>query len=425
MKKTLIFVVAIIVVATTLLLLPTPTNVSTHEGNSFILGPVQIFDGENVIPARYVEVREGYVSALHLEQPESDLRLVDGNNNWLLPGLIDSHVHAWGDALQQALPRGVTSVIDMFGDPAFLQEHTKHRDTASAENLSADIYGAGLLMTAPHGHGTQFGIAVSTLTSPEQAEALVAERVAEGSDFIKIVYTREGANYEHAPSISLQGLRASIAAAHQFDRLAVVHISDHASAQDAVEAGADGLVHSFFDRVISTELLEMMVENNVFVIPTMIVYEGMLRGEMNNEVLFNREDLNISRTAKATLNRNFASSRFPENFYDNLLTTTKRMHAAGIPVLAGSDAPNPNTAHGWSLLVELLLLKKAGLSPEATLQAATSVPADAFSLADRGRIATGRKADFILLPQSPIENLETILTPTVVWKNGYRIDIRT
>lgn len=422
MKKIIFSIIAVSMVVITLLLLPTPATVSSNEGNSFILGPVKIFDGENIIAARYVEVREGYVSELHENQPNSELRLIDGEEKWVMPGLIDSHVHAWGDALQQATPRGVTTVIDMFGDPVFLQEYAKYRDTASAEHIGADIYGAGLLMTAPHGHGTQFGITVSTLTLPEEAETLIAERVSEGSDFIKIVYTREGANYEHAPSISLQGLRASIAAAHKFDRLAVVHISDHASAKDAVEAGADGLVHSFFDRVIDDELLAMMVQNQLFVIPTMIVYEGMLRGEMNQEVLFNHEDLDISRTAKSTLNRNFASSRFPDHFYDNLLNTTKRMHEAGIPVLAGSDAPNPNTAHGWSLLVEMLLLQKAGLSPEDTLRAATSVPANAFSLSDRGRIAKGMKADLILLPESPIENLETILTPSSVWKNGYRVN---
>lgn len=88
----------------------------------------------------------------------------------------------------------------------------------------------------------------------------------------------------------------------------------------------------------------------------MTVYEGMLRGSINDEILLNNETLEISASAKSTLNRNFPNGgRFPEHFYTNLLTNTKRMHNAGIPILAGSDAPNPNTAHGWSLLVELLL----------------------------------------------------------------------
>lgn len=59
------------------------------------------------------------------------------------------------------------------------------------------------------------------------------------------MYTRTGSAYAHAPSISKQGLQAAIKAAHEQDYLAVVHIADHGSALDAVEAGADGLVHSF------------------------------------------------------------------------------------------------------------------------------------------------------------------------------------
>jgi hypothetical protein len=122
-------------------------------------------------------------------------------------------VHAWGGALEDNLARGVTTVLDMFGDPRFLAQHKPARTSTEFSN-QADLFGAGLLMTAPKGHGTQYGIQVSTLNHPDQALPLVNERIKKGSDFIKIVYTDEDANYVHAPSISKAELKASIEAAH-------------------------------------------------------------------------------------------------------------------------------------------------------------------------------------------------------------------
>lgn len=421
MKAKIIVVLSIAFIALTILSLPTPREESTKASNSFLLGPVKIFDGETISKAAYVEVFDGYIKDLHMEPPDTQLRKIDGQNRWLVPGLIDAHVHAWGDALEQSLERGVTTVIDMFGHPNFLQQHRARRATTEFSR-KADIFGAGLLITAPNGHGTQYGIEVSTLSEPQEAEKLIEQRINEGSDFIKIVYTRSGSNYVHAPSISKQGLEAVIKAAHNRNYLAVVHIADHGSALDAVKAGADGLVHSFFNQPVSDELLSLLKTNDVFVIPTIAVYEGMLRGSINDEILLNNESLEIDASAKSTLDRNFPNSeRFPAHFYTNLLTNTKHMYETGIPILAGSDAPNPNTAHGWSLLVELLLLQEAEMPTETILKSATSIPADAFSLADRGRIREGMKADFLLLQESPYKDLKTILAPLKVWKNGYLV----
>ncbi|PTB88674.1 metal-dependent hydrolase [Pseudidiomarina aestuarii] len=421
MKTKLIIFGVITAVLAVVLLLPTPVQKTATDDNSFVLGPVQIFDGERVLQATFIEVKDGVIVAMHDDKPDRSVRWVDGNNHWIIPGLIDAHVHAWGDALEQSLQRGVTTVIDMFGDPSFLQLNKNQRSTVLF-TAGADMYGAGLLMTAPDGHGTQYGIDVSTLESPEQATQLVQQRIDAGSDFIKIVYTAEGAGYQHAPSISKAGLEAAIAAAHQANRLAVVHIADYNSAVDAVTAGADGLVHSFFNEPISDHLLALMVANDVFVIPTTVVYEGMLRGAINDEVLFQSPELDISRDATSTLRQSFPdTNRFPAHYYDNLMATTKRMNDAGVRVLAGSDAPNPNTAHGWSLVVEMLLLQQAGMTPAEVLTAATAGTASAFGLPDRGRIQVGYKADLIAVTESPLDNLESLLTLAKIWKNGFAV----
>ncbi len=417
MKKSLLFVVVVAVVALILYVLPTPAPQPAPYSNSFVLGPVHIFDGEQVINARYLEVKNGYITQLHNQRPNSELPWINGEDKWLIPGLIDAHVHAWGDALEQQLQRGVTTVVDMFGSPEFLQLRQAKR-SHTLYTKEADLYGAGLLMTAPNGHGTQFGINVPAMSSPEQASELVAQRVSGGSDFIKIVYTAATASYQHAPSITKAELTAAIAATHAQHKLAVVHVHDYDSAVDAVAAGADGLVHSFFDQRISDQLLQAMVDNQVFVIPTMVVYEGMLRGTSNKQILLNNKDLHVSSAARATINQSF-NMNMPEEFWHNLLWTTAAMYEAGIPILAGSDAPNPNTAHGWSLIVEMILMEEAGMPLPSILSSATQNAATAFQLEKRARIAIGYKADLLLLNQSPLESLTTLLTPAAIWKNGF------
>lgn len=419
MKKILLLLAAVVAVLAIVLNLPTPKTAGVANDNSFVIGPVNIFDGEKWREEKFVVVHEGWITKLSMQRPDLDLPYRETQGQVLMPGLIDAHVHVWGEALQQSLNFGVTTVIDMFGDPNFLQQHKAARaETRQAKH--ADIFGAGYLVTAPNGHGTQYGIPVPTLSEPSAAPEAVAKRLDSGSDFIKIVYTHAGAAYQHAPSISYTELEATIKAAHQAQHLAVVHVADHASAMDAVKAGADGLVHGFFDRPANDELVQLMRSNGTFIIPTMALYEGMLRGELNDELL-TAENPELPASAKASLNKSFGNTRFPAHFYNNLLLTTERLYQAGVPILAGSDAPNPTTAHGWSLLVELDMLQRAGLPLESVLHAATAAPAKAFALPHQGRIADGMKADLLLLDASATTNLRALFHPQAVWKNGFEL----
>ncbi|PWW07955.1 MULTISPECIES: amidohydrolase family protein [Pseudidiomarina] len=419
MKKILLLLAAVVAVLAIVLNLPTPKIADVANDNSFVIGPVNIFDGEKWRDEKFVVVHEGWITELSMQRPDLDLPYRETQGQVLMPGLIDAHVHVWGDALKQNLNFGVTTVIDMFGDPSFLKQHKAARATTS-QAQNADIFGAGYLVTAPNGHGTQYGIRVPTLSDPSAAPEAVAKRLDGGSDFIKIVYTRADAVYQHAPSISYAELEATIKAAHQAQQLAVVHVADHASAMDAVKAGADGLVHSFFDRPASDELVQLMRSNGTFIIPTMALYEGMLRGELN-ETLLTAENIKLPASAQTSLHQSFGNTQFPPHFYDNLLLTTERLYQAGVPILAGSDAPNPGTAHGWSLLAELEMLQRVGLPLESVMHAATAAPAKAFALPHQGRIAEGMKADLLLVDTSATTNLQALFHPLAIWKNGFAL----
>ncbi|MBA2302789.1 MAG: amidohydrolase family protein [Acidobacteria bacterium] len=104
------------------------------------------------------------------------------------------------------------------------------------------------------------------------------------------------------------------------------------------------------------------------------------------------------------------------------IDATRELHAAGVPIPAGSDAPNTGTIHGATIHRELALLVRAGLSPIAALTAATGAPARAFNLSDRGRIVAGRRADLLLVDGDPTSDVTATRNIVAIWKGGVRLD---
>jgi formylmethanofuran dehydrogenase subunit A len=154
--------------------------------NEFVIRNVRIFDGSRTIPNGDVWVQDAQIKAVgeHIKVPQT-VAEIDGPGKTLLPGLIDAHVHAYGDALKQALVFGVTTELDMFAD-YHLAAQIKKEQAAGKDVDLADLRSAGTLVTAPHGHGTEYELTIPTITSAAEAQAFVDARIAEGSDYIKI-----------------------------------------------------------------------------------------------------------------------------------------------------------------------------------------------------------------------------------------------
>jgi hypothetical protein len=100
----------------------------------------------------------------------------------------------------------------------------------------------------------------------------------------------------------------------------------------------------------------------------------------------------------------------------------RQLRAAGVPILAGTDAGNPGTSHGAALHRELELLVRAGLTPAEALAAATGLTARHFRLADRGRIAPGLRADLLLVEGDPTADVTATRAIVGVWKAGVAMD---
>lgn len=403
--------------------LPVPESAAARgqevPESRFAVVDVTLFDGEVFRRNQDVWIEDGRVRTLgpRLRLPE-DLPRVDGRGHTLLPGLIDGHVHTFGGTLNDALRFGVTSVLDQFTDPTLLRGAKSARDDV-ARTGEADLFSAGMLATAPGGHGTQFGMAVEPLTEPASAAAWVRARKDEGSDWIKIV-SEDGRPYGGGmPALDGETIGALIAAAHAEGLLAVVHVSRIERALEAVSQGADGLVHVWIDEVIAEEDARRVAEAGVFVVPTLSVIASMFGDSTGLRVLDETDEALVSPMQWGTLGDRSYLRTGTEG--EAALENVRRLHEAGVRIVAGTDAPNPGTGAGISMHGELRLLAGAGLGSAEVLASATSGAAEAFGIPERGRIAEGYVADLVLVRGDVENDVSRTIDIVTIWKDGYAV----
>lgn len=404
-----------------ILMLPTTTRSTektTTTSTTLAIVDARVFDGEAWHTNTSILIDDGRISAIgaDIDIPE-DIRRIDGSGHSVLPGLIDSHVHAFGDALSESLRFGVTTNLDMFTSPDMLPQTRSARADPGATQ-AADLYSAGMMATIDGGHGTQYGVQVETIDADTNITAWVARRKDEGSDYIKLVYMPY---QSRIPSLDLPTASAVIAAAHDADLLAVAHISSARAALDLINADVDGLVHIFADEPASDELVRAAKERDVFVIPTLSVLATADQSGAGPRLAGDPEIKPYLTDAQTSSLIADFGIKVPGMTLDGAIENVRRLHAAGVRILAGSDAPNPGTTYGASLHQELALLMRAGLSTTDALRAATSMPAAAFGLPERGRIAPGQRADLILVEGDAKLDIHATRAMRLVLRNGAEV----
>ena len=400
-----------------------------------------------------------------IEVPNSAQR-VDGTGKFLIPGLWEMHGHVDDGAAWQLptyLALGITGIRDMGSRLEHVGEWKRAwQDSA----LMPRIVAAGPIVVGVSRDPDPRVVAVQ---SPAQAEQVVDSLVRGGADFIKVydwlprdvylaiaraarrqrrviaghlplavdvrdVVRARQRSIEHDGNAE-GGLLLHVAndQTHlQRARTLVGKSFDPASLLGADDARLAALISSY-DDARADSIARLLARGNVFITPTIVGYavyqlpaDTILLKDYRRQYVpgtwLNFWDENIrSYSAQPPM---ADSELLRKQLVDTRARLLRALHAAGVPVLAGTDlSPWPGAFPGWALHNELVALVGAGLSPVDALRAATVNPARYFNASDSlGTIARRRLADLVLLDGNPLVNIENTQRVHAVFVNGRYLD---
>lgn len=393
-------------------------------------------------------------------QHDANATIVDGKGHTLLPGLIEYHMHCHGlhvpkgtplnSVLRSPLKCGVTTVCDMHSDPAAVKElqseateelkNTRKSGTGvTMSDLKSSHYGATIrggwpkpVVLASHPGDPELEAMVETWPSVtvDTAPEFVKSHKANGADYIKLMQENccsLAMPTDSIPVASLEFQTAIVKAARAADLKVVGHALSVDMTEIVLQAGADGLTHTFIDQAPPESIIEMYKKTGAFVIPTLVALSSL-----TNEDQHRREKF-----AKIAYDRGIIDDFTKSNMLDVMgmksadarleyaFQTVKRLKEEGIDVVAGTDAVAglKGTAIGPSLWMELeMYVEKCGFSNLEALTAATSLGAKRFGFDDRGIVKEGKRADLLLVKGNPTETLSDLWEREVVgvWKEGVK-----
>ena len=367
-----------------------------------------------------VFVRDGKIEAItdsaDEAQPADDVQVLDGTGRFLVPGLWDMHVHLDMHTevdLAMLVANGVLHVRDMGGDP-FLAKDLEAR-IAAGDLVGPHIRAAGTIvedrrwltrarLTFP---GLEHRVPVD---NPEEARATVALLASWGVDLIK---TRNVTDRET--------LAALLEAAREHGLTVAGHEPLVVDIDEAARLGMTTFEHLPFmsltmpGKVAGEERLEAtiasLVEAGSYVVPTMIASRGLGQSREDRKAAIDEPDERYAYLPGVVREAWYASLEgdagpLPwEPMRSASIAITRRMHEAGVRVLAGTDMGVPLSFPGTSLHDELgLLVADIGLEPLDALRAATSAAASLFD-SPGGRVSEGAPADLMLLDANPIDDI--------------------
>lgn len=375
---------------------------SDFQHADYIIQNVKLFDGDDVHTNSTILIHDGIIQKTYTNQNTSFSgdNVIDGTGFTVIPGLIDAHVHLNStEQAKEAVKSGVLTILDMarMTDTSVPSISSLRTQGDSLSQLPY-FYSAGNPVTVPNGHGLQFH-PYETVSTVEELPEFIEKRVNEGSDYIKIIIERQGGKLS---LISDEIINASIRLAKSHDLLAVAHISERSFAIKASRMGIDGICHFWYKNFkggdpsidtlkISQEELDILINNQIFVIPTISIWKQIGERWGTFDMKSMKEEIG-------------------------------KIHEAGIPILAGTDAPGFDMNFGTVLHEEMQYLSECGISNVDVLKSATSNVSKAFRLGNKGFIKEGGSADLLLIDGDPTENISTISRIIGIWKQGVKIE---
>ena len=379
--------------------------------------------------------------------------VIDGTGKYLVPGFTDAHVHFFQsgglftrpdvidlqsyqphakelnwvhqhmeDFLRRYSSLGITQVIDVGASYNFLTQ----RDSFINKNYAPLISMTGPLLTTyvPEvykklGKEAPFEM----MLTEEGVRQSVRNQLPMHTDFIKIWYIVTDADVEKGANKNLPIVKAAIDEAHKNNLRVAVHATERITAQLAVEAGADFLVHSVDDEIISDAFVQLLLKNKTVLCPTLVVMDNYGKA-LGHQYHFTKEELNTANPTTIASILNYPQpdtvkaagyiqamtspkQKAREHLADSIMVVNlKKLVVAGVTIATGTDAGNIGTQHASSYFQELNAMQAAGMSNWQLLQASTINGAKAVGKQNEwGSIAKNKWANMLVLNANPLVDI--------------------
>jgi imidazolonepropionase-like amidohydrolase len=394
---------------------------------------VTAFTGANVwvgtgvaaVRGATIVVRDGRIVSVGRGAPPRGATVVNLSDKWIIPGIVDSHVHVTG----RWAPEGVE------GTRAQIEEDLRlfaHYGVTTVNSLGGEPAEAAAVRAAqqepPLGRARLFFAGpVIASTSTADAAAAVAANAAAKVDWIKIRYDD---NLGTVAKLPWPVVETVMKESHARGLRVATHLFYLDDAKRLLRAGSDLVAHSIRDAPVDAEVIDLLRKRSVCYIPTLtrevssFVYSE--RPGFFDDPFFQRyaDRREVQRASAPDFQREMGRSPAAARYRDALRMAQRNLKTlfdAGIPIAMGTDAGPTVRFPGYFEHLELDLMVEAGLTPAQALRSATGVAARCLGLNDVGTLESGKWADFLVLDADPLADIKNTKRLRTVYIAGNEV----
>ena len=369
--------------------------------------------GREPMPQTTVAMRDGKITYVGKSKqwqvaPDEDVISLDFSGKYLLPGLIDSHVHLCGNGeadsrvtledasvtleiLQNArknLAAGITTVRDLGGwnELEFAVRRAVRRHDFSAARMML----AGRFISISESGADYYEGMYRIADGVEEVRKAVREQIKNGADVIKLGVTGAVLVEDGVPGathFNEDEIRVAVEEAAKFGKRVAAHAHGIDGIRKAVHAGVHSIEHGTF-LYQGADVIDEMKQRGTYLVPTLKPGWDIIHGDITNVPQWIVDKMIETQ--------------------DDAIQSLRLASQAGVPIAMGSDASTPLNFHGENGL-EIYWMQQAGMKPMDALVSATLGAAKVLGWEDRiGSVEEGKSADLLICDENPLEDLKRL-----------------